>query len=1010
MSTSRPSTKGKGRALDYDEEQSETPEGPPPAQRSPKAQLPKGSQGKSKAQSSRAAQGSSKTAQRPEEAKAATKARQSSSHTSTKLDDEKSRTVTPIEVEQAPHLKNWKRWAGLKDSLRLSKLVEGKTPSLLVHRIESVLAPEAREDQQWELEKLQFRLKDKLPKNVFEHPESMTSDYWRVILKDVRATKQVSEAKRQAWIPVACLPSTSESFARRVAEQLCALLNHSPIAAPTLRPADVTAQLLVLVAVHRAIDERGDLSALITRDLMSLKAFIAFNVAWDPDKKAYLARLLTYDEELKPQKGNTRLVIRIEDVTQTRQIPSIPNSLGQVMPEVTNRDFYEGLSDAEKSQHDRAVQLCHHVQYVMFGACGDKDAVFQQAASIAGLHKVKKETYEAGNTKNLSSLYDGQKLFSTRHLPKFVKIRPSVRAEAHIEGPNQPEIHVIGHSKARVSAVLECATQEFLDGRNYLDSFQAGVRKADSVNMTPVGKSFIHGCDHTETERLCKVHVCQHCNGIVFCADMEFASDVDLRVCPDCASRSLTSEVSRYVPEGHTRKGHAPSVMKGRRFRAKLLAALRQDTSDGLVARKASLEPRQAVADAIAAKWLDELDETWEDQFFDAKRPDSTPNVSSTRTSAFVASPDAVTPFHVEDGKVTYHHEDSVVPTAAYANQGTNTWLKGNLQAIQDAQALRESADQSIYGAINNRLDHLWAIRTQYPWLRKARLDIQMDDHEFQRCLDEWKEGVLNDAEETVPFYIHYKGLKTPLWTVADRSRINDLIRQMRENFSDNTTPMPRGTVDKAPFPWRPEHMPKDWSWAKLEGHMAYHFELMDWWCDWMFVTGEDSETLLLELIWQWMENGGRDPFLRLPMTVFAHHAAGWAIGHVHHGLPMRTRWPAGVRITDIDQRVDERCNVVIEPRIANYMKMDYPEEEYPLILEDLKLLKDHTEWFHRPGVEPQPLKVIESKTFALERSYRFCRSEADGTDSEDFEEVDASDVESDFDDEDHSEVVEDDE
>ena len=276
-----------------------------------------------------------------------------------------------------------------------------------------------------------------------------------------------------------------------------------------------------------------------------MRAFTAFNVAYEASRNAYLARLLTYDETLGPhQQENTRFRIQVDDVTLHRDVPEIPEFLVPLLPAVTNRGAaYGNLSTEDQARHDKAVKLCRYVQYVMFGACGNKDALFTQAHSIAGLYKQTKDAREAGNIKNLSSLYDGQQLFGTLRRPEMVKIRPSIRAGNDIKGPHKPEIHVIGHSKGRVSTVLECGTQEFLSGSDYLKSFEAAVEKADAVNIMPSGISLTLSCDHTPAQRVTQVHVCQNCNGIAFCGDLVFSGSSDLRVCSECAAKEQKSEV-----------------------------------------------------------------------------------------------------------------------------------------------------------------------------------------------------------------------------------------------------------------------------------------------------------------------------------------------------------------------------------------------------------------------------------------------------------------------------------
>jgi hypothetical protein len=50
---------------------------------------------------------------------------------------------------------------------------------------------------------------------------------------------------------------------------------------------------------------------------------------------------------------------------------------------------------------------------------------------------------------------------------------------------------------------------------------------------------------------------------------------------------------------------------------------------------------------------------------------------SITRASPILASPDAATIFHTENGVVSYHHRANVVVTAAFAAQASYMWPKG---------------------------------------------------------------------------------------------------------------------------------------------------------------------------------------------------------------------------------------------------------------------------------------------------------------------------------------------
>ncbi|KAK3696999.1 hypothetical protein LTR37_017706 [Vermiconidia calcicola] len=905
-------------------------------------------------------------------------------------------TVTPVEIEQQPHLKNWKCWSAIKDGLQLNRLVEGKVTPLIPARLQGLLAQAPLKDCDWQLLECGHIVNSKLPsnKNTFPNLETVKSGYWRFLLKNYAVKAQIDTTRRCAWIPDDILPADDEERAKTVATELCNLLNRLPIARLTLVTTDPTAQLLMMSAIMHTSNMRGEVADLISRDVLAIRKFTAFELKWEKKQNGYLATMLTYDNKLQAQYAATRVLVKPSEVSTARQIPALPSQLAQLLPEISHPPKLD--SDDDKAAHARAVSLCRFLQYVMYGACGHEQALVSQANYIASRYKVSKEASAVGD------VHEGQALLSLTKEADYVSIKLTQQALNDIEGGGEvPEIQIIGHSKARVAIIVEEIISSYLEGRNILDSWQSGVLKADNVNRTPADQPFSHRCSHSEAERPRCFHICQGgCNGITWCDELRLMPSVNLRVWPQCEVRCGTTEVSEYEtahggPQARSLLGKAtlyglpsasnteqkttketssePPTKKvkvhapGYLVRNKALVRLHEDVGGE---PRHTLAARQGAVGRFTARFFDQETGERNDAYANVQRPDEVTKASGRRASPFQAS----------------------------ANYAAHDWLKVTLPILKDALALRNEKDYHAYRDINTRLDHAWAVRTKYPWERQTRLEIQMDEHEFSRRKGEMTRGYLDDQTETIPYSIMCKHLKKPLWTDADRIRVNGLIGQMLDR-KQGPIQLPRGT-DGAPFLWRPEHMPYDWSWAKLEGHMAWHFELLDKWCDWRNDTAETPETLFLELVWQWIDNGGRDPLRRLPMTLFAHHATAWAIGHLHHGLPMLTRWPTGVVITDIAQRDDSRCNVVIEPRIINYLKMDYAEEEYELILNDhLQNCKDETEWFERPPATLSALKLTESGEKRLKRAAQFTQRELDNDDEsgEGSEWVDPVDIDDDI-------------
>ncbi|KAK3074667.1 hypothetical protein LTR53_002745 [Teratosphaeriaceae sp. CCFEE 6253] len=909
--------------------------------------------------------------------------------------------VTPIQIEQAPHLKNWKRWAAVKDNLRLAKLVRGEIPSLLVRRLDTLLSSEVVDGRQWQYVSSTF-----MPNAIFRaqcttmwnNVSRVNSDYWTVILKNGAVTTQAqSEAQRSVCVPVEHIPAGNTQLVQQFAGELCYLLDHLPMAKVTLKQAEPMTQFLTLAALKRAQHDAEDLGSLVYRDMISQSSPFGFTITWavEKNKPVFKAYLGMFDGEGRPHNGTSSFVrVRHNEVGDARPIPAIPDALAAMLPAMTypSTANFDALSDEEKARYNKAVQLCRYIQYTMYGACGEKEALSRQANAILGLFKASVVGKKHWTTKDISDVYDGSRIFRWEKMHNRISIFAAKAVKLSTQGGEPPKIEVTGHSKGGMSSVYEEVHQAYLAGSNILDAWQAGVLKADKVNCMPGWKSFALTCNHSGDERKSAVHICQNCNDVTFCEDMRYAIKDDLQICIQCETKARTADISDY-------KAGKPQSKPGRNVRHRLINQLQTEYPGPA---KKSKAVRQKIADEFIEKWFNMDSGRWADAYADGERRDDVVKTKDTRASPFTGSPDAANPFHVENGKASYHHAANVVPTASYVNFGLNTWLKGNFQVVKDAQALRDSSDYHAYLGVNRRFDHQWAIRRQYPHRRRARQAIEMSEAQFDRSRREWRDGVYADSEDTTYYGVNLATLAKCTWTERDQERFNDLIRQMLERKAGPIA-LPRG-ADGAPFPWRAEHMPRAWSWTMLEAHMAWHFELMDYWCDRYFTTEESPETIFLEVVWQWFDNGGRDPFLRLPMTVFVQHATAWALGHVHHGQPMRTGWPLNVRITDIVQRDAARCNVVVEPRISNYMKMDFSETEYPAILEDILSCKDECDWFVRPEGFLPALKLEMSNMLSVKRSMQFVPTAAqtsEGEADELGEEVDAEDIIDDFEDED---------
>ncbi|KAF1820273.1 uncharacterized protein K489DRAFT_412246 [Dissoconium aciculare CBS 342.82] len=779
--------------------------------------------------------------------------------------------------------------------------------------------------------------------------------------------RKIKAVDRWLYIPSALLPpeeDIAQDAADQVAVIVCELLSKCPETA--VRPGVVLAQLLVSIAVQRYFENTRPISFYVDRDMTVFKQNFGFSIAWDVERgDRYFAKVLALDSELFLFTKNEAIKVWVPlgDIDLDVNIPTIPLSN---LPDVeygTRGPNINTLSPKDKLTHEKAIELCHYVQYAMYGAVGDRDYLQAQANSIAAVY------CRGGNRtlgKSLKGIYDHRSVYAVTKKKERgrIDIEQSIPTEKDVgtisgdQGKRHkllPAIQIIGYSRGRTSVVLEELVTALLDGNcNLLQAWEMACLKADSVNVTH-DRSFITHCDHTDEERCCHLHVCQGCFTLPFCRDMQMHPLV-LRVCLACVSKVLPVEIAGFSATGQPHSSTATAGYHGR-----LLIVLRAEESN--------LTKRRGIAKEQDDKWRN-ID-GWEDQFIDVRRFDVLPLATATRTSPFLASPDAATIFHVEDGKTSYHHSGNVVPTAAWANQASHTYLKGVLQVASDFL----SKPVAEHHQLNVRMDHLFAIRQKFPWYRTARLDIKMSPEEFDSAREEWRNGVYRKPDEVVYYNIHFASLKQAKW---DKKRMRELTDAILDFAPASekwpNVEMPRGS-DGAPFPWRRDHKPDDWSWEYLEGCMMYHYNLMWFWCNKDFITEETPTSLCFELIWQWRINAGRCAYLGIPLTLYSHHPSEFAIGHEHHGRAMRTAWPNADTITD----------------------MDYAESDYDQMRNELQTrCRDQTEWFVRPKDALPSLVFERSLPKALQVAKRFVTKLADD-DMDDVREVHVNELEDDI-------------
>lgn len=719
------------------------------------------------------------------------KAKRIPSHSSEDNGTDASLLVTPIQIEQAPHLKLWKKWVAVRSNFSLQKLVPASKPlGSEPTRITDILSSAPLPNRKWVCQSVKEKPGDKLPRQYLEDTSYVKRDkvYWLLMLDNELAASKKRKAWDRGWViekgDQTTLQPHDQAQAEKFGDAFCRLLDRIPLTLDTRQKNNRTMHLLSSIAIVTASSGRNsitqsELSQTFTQEVWKGGGLDAspWAVTWRAG--AYHAAYLSFGEDghQHVSKENRRLRLEPGQVAENRAVPALPDTASALLPAVENAPT---PAPSEAASHQRAIDLLRHVQYTMCGAVGSPEQVSRQAHSIVSLYlkseKVSKRTW--------SSVYGGLKLFKTAlgetavYLTLTDPVKRDIQHDAGVKQSQKlefPYIRVAGLSTARVATVLERMYEEFLGGANLLDMWQAGTLRADEVNNTPADRPFVHVCDHSETERRANVHVCQKCRELTFCDKLVFTADGSLRVCLGCDARGR--DASFKAPSLRPPKPPKPPKA-GATFETKVLKTLYTE-------RSASLEDRKATAKHVTSKYL-KKDGLIDAYFQNKLRAERIIDRTSTRPNPFTASPDAADILHVDDsGKTTIHHRDNIAATSYYANTGLYTWPKGVLSAVKDSIATHDLEDNAaaddILENVSNRLDHLWAIRCKYPHGKKERLAIQMDQHEYIRRRGEWRQSLLDQSGHHVDGYIPYVSISRPLWTKKDRGRILGLITQMQD-------------------------------------------------------------------------------------------------------------------------------------------------------------------------------------------------------------------------------------
>ena len=121
--------------------------------------------------------------------------------------------------------------------------------------------------------------------------------------------------------------------------------------------------------------DKLELAEYLTRDL-ALTHFPsrAWGASWSSADSSYTCKLLAFDPNLKSQGEKFHFQIPPREVSTAKEAPLLPEALLGLVSELQTDSlkFVDGLPESEQESHRRSIQLARHIQFMMFGACGER--------------------------------------------------------------------------------------------------------------------------------------------------------------------------------------------------------------------------------------------------------------------------------------------------------------------------------------------------------------------------------------------------------------------------------------------------------------------------------------------------------------------------------------------------------------------------------------------------------------------------------------------------------------
>lgn len=564
-----------------------------------------------------------------------------------------------------------------------------------------------------------------------------------------------------------------------------------------------------------------------------------------------------------------------------------------------------------------------------------------------------------------------------------VSFRPTVLAVGLCAG-KIPLVTIRSASGTMVAHVLNRMLTMQIRKRDVLNIWQTGMVEADLISNSRITQDDVKqgycSCKDVSEQGRMK-HICMICLESFLCSDMLSTPD-RRRVCQSHADNAFEMHNDQMTTKTLTRR--LTTLISSSRFRA------RRDVSPDRIPSAKAFKQKLLPSILTPNTWLD-----W--YFGERSTYDVSFGAGSDGINPAQMSLDAIHNIFIIDGWIVQHHPENSALTALCFNYLKGQWGASILPVMGAAatQTLKESngavRDEALWADIHNAADRIHRLCLQVTCLASARKKLtpdQIDEELMGVHLDSLRSSLWHPGQSSpVPKYkrqlptslgegkLDPRALAQaipmlispwkrsifaskaslpvyPPWTNDDKKRLTDVIKEMQADPLIN----PKGlkipwSATGAPWVFRKDHMFTedvdlwDWLFEEVHARLCKMYLL----CNIQHDTVDSPDTILLEIVVQWLRNGGTYDYIHCEMTIFLSHPLCLSLGRsakVEPGSPMMTGWTDS-RPSSLHRHYDmNRSTITVQPQCINKFWMNFKPKFHPLMFQMLCDLPKRTAYY----------------------------------------------------------------